>query len=55
MFLFLQLRVDAVLGADDDIPEVLMNFITVDSDFEEVSDETVKKLGLYSITLTPKM
>lgn len=50
-----KLRIDAIMGAEDDIPEVLMNFVTVDSDFEEVSNETVKRLGLYSITLTTHM
>ena len=53
MFFFGQLRVDALLGADDEIPDVLMNFVTVDSDFEEVSEDTVKRLGLHSIMLTP--
>ncbi|XP_052126115.1 uncharacterized protein LOC113208360 isoform X2 [Frankliniella occidentalis] len=50
-----KIRVDAILGAQDEIPDVLMNFVTVDSDFEEVSDETIKKLGLFSIMLTPTM
>ncbi|XP_034255004.1 uncharacterized protein LOC117653445 isoform X2 [Thrips palmi] len=50
-----EIRTEALLGAEDDIPEVLMNFVTVDSDFEEVSNETVKRLGLYSVTLTPNM
>jgi len=55
LFFFFQLRADALLGAEDDIPEVLMNFVSADSDFEEVSNETVKRLGLYSITLTSHM
>lgn len=50
-----KMRVDALMGAEDEIPEVLMNFISVDSDFEEVSEDAVKHLGLYSIKLTPSM
>lgn len=51
----LQLRVDALLGAEDEIPDVLLNFVTVDSDFEVVSEEAVKSLGLCSFILSPRM